>query len=71
MIDGAKSKNATPIISSHTPMDPYRIPGFFLNDLTPWVGFAAAIAEASDVPYVDHFGVSRLLSQSVTLLTNS
>ena len=70
MIRGAQDMNATVIISSQTPGYPYS-DGKFIDTLTPWVGYAERAAEASKVPYVDHFEVSRQVSQSLALLTNS
>ena len=70
MIREAQGKNATVIISSQTPGYPYR-DGQFIDTPTPWVGYAQRIAEASNVPYVDHFEVSRQLSQTAALLTKS
>ena len=70
MIDGAKSKGATPIISAQTPNDPFANTTTIINAPTTWVGYASRVAAASGVPYVDHFAVSRQLSQSAALLTN-
>ena len=69
MIDGAKSKGATPIISSQTPNDPFANSDTIINEPTLWVGYANRVAAANGVPYVDHFEVCRQLSQSVALLT--
>ena len=70
MIDGAKRKGATPIISSQTPRNPYRDNTTFLDTPTLWVGYANRTAAANGVPYVDHFAVCPQLSQGVVLLTN-
>jgi len=70
MIDGAKSKGATPIISSQTPKDPYGNSKTIINAPPLWVGYASRTAAAKGVPYVDHFAVCRQLSQSAALLTN-
>jgi len=68
MIDGAKSKGATPIISSQTPINPYANSDTVINAPTPWVGYANRVAAAKGVPYVDHFAVSLQLPQSAALL---
>jgi rhamnogalacturonan acetylesterase len=70
MIDGAKSKGATPIISSQTPNNPYENSSTIINAPTRWVGYAERAAAARGVPYVNHFAVSRQLPQSAVLLTN-
>ena len=59
MIDGAKSKGATPIISSQTPNNPYENSTTIVNSPSRWVGYAQNAAAAKGVPYVDHFEVSR------------
>ena len=71
MIDGAKSKNAIPIISSQTPGCPYLIKDLVVYGPTRWVDAASRVAVASNVAYVNHFEVSRQLSQGVALLINS
>ncbi|KDN33987.1 hypothetical protein RSAG8_12918, partial [Rhizoctonia solani AG-8 WAC10335] len=60
MIDGAKSKGATPIISSTTPNDPFE--GVANINYTPgrFVTYAKDAAAAKGVPYVDHFTASLL-----------
>ena len=70
MIDGAKSKGATPIISSQTTRNPYRDNRTFIDTPTLWVGYANRTAAAKGVPYVDHFAVCLQLSQGAALLTN-
>ena len=59
MIDGAKSKGATPIISSQTPNNPYENRTTISTTAARWVGYANRAAAAKGVPYVDHFAVSR------------
>ncbi|CAE6510338.1 unnamed protein product [Rhizoctonia solani] len=60
MIDGAKSKGATPIISSQTPNNPFE--GVTAINYTPsrFVTYAKNAAAAKGVPYVDHFTASLL-----------
>ncbi|GAB1518576.1 hypothetical protein RhiTH_001638 [Rhizoctonia solani] len=60
MIDGAKSKGATPIISSTTPNNPFE--GVSKINYTPgrFVTYAKNAAAAKGVPYVDHFTASLL-----------
>ncbi|CAE6354268.1 unnamed protein product [Rhizoctonia solani] len=60
MIDGAKSKGATPIISSTTPNNPFE--GVTTINYTPgrFVTYAKNAAAAKGVPYVDHFTASLL-----------
>lgn len=70
MIDGAKSKGATPIISSQTPDNPYKNRTTINTATTLWVGYANRAAAAKGVPYVDHFAVNRQLPQSAAFLTN-
>ncbi|KAG8741254.1 hypothetical protein FRC10_003134 [Ceratobasidium sp. 414] len=55
MIDGAKSKGATPIISSQTPNNPYENSTTIINSPPRFVGYAKDVATAKGVPYVDHF----------------
>ena len=69
MIDGAKSKGATPIISSQTPNNPYEGSTTITNFPTLWVGYAHTVAAANGVPYIDHFAVSRQVYLRA-LLTN-
>ena len=59
MIDGAKSKGATPIISAQTPTNPYENSNTIVNSPSLWVGYAQNAAAAKGVPYVNHFAVSR------------
>jgi hypothetical protein len=70
MIDGAKSKGATPIISSRTPYNSFRDGPTTTNPPSVFVGYANRVAAAKGVPYVDHFAVSGQLPQSAALLTN-
>ncbi|KAJ1302492.1 hypothetical protein OPQ81_002810 [Rhizoctonia solani] len=58
MIDGAKSKGATPIISAQTPNNPYENSDTIINSPPRFVGYAKNIATAKGVPYVDHFAAS-------------
>ncbi|CAE6423075.1 unnamed protein product [Rhizoctonia solani] len=58
MIDGAKSKGATPIISAQTPNNPYENSDTIINSPPRFVGYAKNIATSKGVPYVDHFAVS-------------
>ncbi|CEL56297.1 Rhamnogalacturonan acetylesterase OS=Aspergillus aculeatus GN=rha1 PE=1 SV=1 [Rhizoctonia solani AG-1 IB] len=60
MIDGAKSKGATAIISSTTPNNPFE--GVSKINYTPgrFVTYAKNAAAAKGVPYVDHFTASLL-----------
>ncbi|KAB5588828.1 GDSL-like lipase/acylhydrolase [Ceratobasidium theobromae] len=58
MIDGAKSKGATPIISAQTPNNPYENSDTIVNSPPRFVGYAKNIATSKGVPYVDHFAAS-------------
>ncbi|KAG9122419.1 hypothetical protein FRC07_001208 [Ceratobasidium sp. 392] len=58
MIDGAKSKGATPIISAQTPNNPYENSDTIINSPPRFVGYAKNAAAAKGVPYVDHFAAS-------------
>ncbi|KAH7338653.1 putative rhamnogalacturonan acetyl esterase [Rhizoctonia solani] len=58
MIDGAKSKGATPIISAQTPNNPYENSDTIINSPSRFVGYAKNIATKKGVPYVDHFASS-------------
>ncbi|KAF8596847.1 putative rhamnogalacturonan acetyl esterase [Ceratobasidium sp. AG-I] len=55
MIEGAKSKGASPIISSTTPTNPYETSSTI--NFTPgrFVTYAKDAAVAKGVPYIDHF----------------
>ncbi|KAG8705308.1 hypothetical protein FRC11_009134 [Ceratobasidium sp. 423] len=55
MIDGAKSKGATPIISAQTPNNPYENSATIINSPSRFVTYAKNIAAKKGVPYVDHF----------------
>lgn len=57
MIDGAKSKGATPIISSQTPNNPYENSDTIVNSPPRFVDYAKNAAAAKGVPYVNHFQV--------------
>ncbi|CAE6500656.1 unnamed protein product [Rhizoctonia solani] len=58
MIDGAKSKGATPIVSAQTPNNPYENSDTIINSPPRFVGYAKNIATKKGVPYVDHFASS-------------
>ncbi|KAG9116351.1 hypothetical protein FRC07_007477, partial [Ceratobasidium sp. 392] len=60
MIDGAKSKGATPIISGQTPNNPFE--GVTTINYTPsrFVTYAKNAAAAKGVPYVDHWTATLL-----------
>ncbi|KAF8597166.1 putative rhamnogalacturonan acetyl esterase [Ceratobasidium sp. AG-I] len=58
MIDGAKSKGATPIISAQTPNNPYENSDTIINSPPRFVGYAKNIATSKGVPYVDHFAAA-------------
>ncbi|CAE6460860.1 unnamed protein product [Rhizoctonia solani] len=58
MIDGAKSKGATPIVSAQTPNNPYENSATIVNSPPRFVGYAKNIAAKKGVPYVDHFAVN-------------
>ncbi|CAE6449025.1 unnamed protein product [Rhizoctonia solani] len=58
MIDGAKSKGATVVISSQTPNNPYENSDTIVNSPPRFVGYAKNIATSKGVPYVDHFAAS-------------
>ncbi|KAF8750534.1 GDSL-like Lipase/Acylhydrolase family [Rhizoctonia solani] len=58
MIDGAKSKGATPIVSGQTPNNPYENSATIINSPPRFVGYAKNIATKKGVPYVDHFASS-------------
>ncbi|CAE6419351.1 unnamed protein product [Rhizoctonia solani] len=58
MIDGAKSKGATPIVSGQTPNNPYENSDTIINSPPRFVGYAKNIATKKGVPYVDHFASS-------------
>ncbi|EUC62809.1 GDSL-like lipase/acylhydrolase [Rhizoctonia solani AG-3 Rhs1AP] len=58
MIDGAKSKGATPIISAQTPNNPYENSDTIVNSPPRFVGYAKNIATSKGVPYVDHFAAT-------------
>ncbi|QRW19967.1 carbohydrate esterase family 12 protein [Rhizoctonia solani] len=55
MIDGAKSKGATVIISAQTPNNPYENRDTISNSPTRFVTYAKNVAAKKGVPYVDHF----------------
>ncbi|KAG8712740.1 hypothetical protein FRC11_014319 [Ceratobasidium sp. 423] len=70
MIDGAKSKGATPIISAQTPNNPYENSDTIVNSPPRFVGYAKNIATKKGVPYVDHFAVSaHIPPRSVVILS--
>ncbi|CAE6454473.1 Rhamnogalacturonan acetylesterase OS=Aspergillus aculeatus GN=rha1 PE=1 SV=1 [Rhizoctonia solani AG-1 IB] len=58
MIDGAKSKGATAIVSGQTPNNPYENSSTIINSPPRFVGYAKNIAAKKGVPYVDHFASS-------------
>ncbi|KEP47544.1 GDSL-like lipase/acylhydrolase [Rhizoctonia solani 123E] len=58
MIDGAKSKGATPIVSAQTPNNPYEKSDTIVNTPPRFVGYAKNIASRKGVPYVDHFAAT-------------
>ncbi|QRV88581.1 carbohydrate esterase family 12 protein [Ceratobasidium sp. AG-Ba] len=60
MIDGAKSKGATPIISGQTPNNPFE--GVTKINYTPtrFVTYAKNAAAAKGVPFVDHWTATLL-----------
>ncbi|KAH7326792.1 SGNH hydrolase-type esterase domain-containing protein [Rhizoctonia solani] len=60
MIDGAKSKGATPIISSTTPNNPFENVNKINFTPSRFVTYAKNAAAAKGVPYVDHFTASLL-----------